>query len=104
MEVMPLRYGCELGTVDGKAHHGCHETGKKERGKGMQSMNQKRKDPVDRWKKTESRQADYRDQNAIFNTGRPAPFLRRGQGEGGTAPPSTLQGSARSMQHPSPLQ
>lgn len=44
MEVMPLRYGCELGTVDGKAHHGCHETGKKEREKGMQSINQKRRD------------------------------------------------------------
>lgn len=54
MGVIPLRYGCELGTVDGKAYHGCHETGEKERRKGMQSINQKRKNPVDRWKKTES--------------------------------------------------
>jgi hypothetical protein len=63
-----VHYELELGTMDVKAYHGCHEKGETERGKGMQSINQERRVSVDRCKRTESRQADYRDQNAIFNT------------------------------------
>lgn len=63
-----VSYGLELGTMDVKAYHGCHKIGETKRGKDMQSINQERRASVDRCKRTESRQADYRDQNAIFNT------------------------------------
>lgn len=63
-----VRYGLELGTMGVKAYHGCCEIGKTERGKGMQSINQEKKASVERCKRTERRQADYGDQNAIFNT------------------------------------
>lgn len=63
-----MPYRLELGSMDVKAYHGCREIGETERGKGMQSINQKRRASVDRCKRVESRQADYRDQNAIFNT------------------------------------
>lgn len=109
MEVMPLppRYGCELGTLDVKAYHGCHETGEKEREKGHAEHKPGEEDQVDRCKRTESRQADYRDQNAVFNTGPSAPFLSREERAGRRRDRSSLahrKAQPRACSTPPPLQ
>lgn len=81
------------------------QDGRKEREKGMQSINRERKDQVGRCKRTGSRQADYRDQNAIVNTGRSAPFLSREERAGRRRDGSSVahcKAQPGNMQRPSP--